>query len=508
MTWKMMSNLLEATDQQTPSRQILMISKALENFEDKSALLSVLALEYESNNIGVARAKKWLANAFDVHDEEVEGDFNVYEDMGDVAYYMDSSAEGTNVASIRTVLNFLGEDCSGIGSDSYRRFSALLLSMSAIERRWFLRYWLRTPRNGINVGNVVKILAKHFGKKQAEVKKHTTFNTVANVCEYYMADSEPPMILNHGTFVAPMLAKAVPLSKWPKNKIVDYKYDGNRYQIHKKGDNVIIFNRKGKIVTQQYPDIVEIVRGYDCDNSIFDGEIYPVNEDGTPAPHQRLGTRVHSKDHAEAAQRCPVEWVIFDCLKMDGKAVISLSYTHRLEVMKGLSNQAHRQFDGDAIAFYHEAINAGFEGIIVKDADAEYQPGKRSVSWAKHKPPRIELDVVILSATYGEGKRAGVFGSYEIGVRDGGSYSPIGWVGTGFSDSDLIRLTNDLRRNVESFANGKHNFLPRVVLEVSADLVTRDAKGNIGLRFPRVTRIRDDKFPQDANTINDVLEMI
>ena len=140
MTWKMMSNLLEATDQALPSRQISMISKALENFEDKSALLSVLALEYESNNIGVARAKKWLANAFDVHDEEVEGDFNVYEDMGDVAYYMDSSAEGTNVASIRTVLNFLGEDCSGIGSDSYRRFSALLLSMSALERRWFLRY--------------------------------------------------------------------------------------------------------------------------------------------------------------------------------------------------------------------------------------------------------------------------------------------------------------------------------------------------------------------------------
>jgi DNA ligase-1 len=195
-------------------------------------------------------------------------------------------------------------------------------------------------------------------------------------------------------------------------------------------------------------------------------------------------------------------------LKMNGEVVMDESYTHRLEVMKELPNQAHRQIGGDAIAFYHQAINQGFEGIIVKDANAPYQPGKRSVSWAKHKPPRIELDVVILSGSYGEGKRAGVFGTYGIGVRSDTGYVEIASVGTGFSDADLVTLTNDLRKNIDGFSGGKYNFLPRVVLQVSADLVTRDAEGNVSLRFPRVTRIRDDKFPQDANTIEDVMEMI
>ena len=485
-----------------------MISKALENFEDKSSVLAVLALEYPSNNIGLSRAKKWMAKSFDLHEEEIDGDMVVYEDLGDVVYYLDTSADSETGTSVATILRMLGTDCSGINSDSNRAINDLIISLSAIERKWFIRYWLRTPRNGINSGNVVKMLAKHFKKTQSEVKKHTNFNSISNVCEYYMGGMEPPMILNHGTFVAPMLAKAVPLNKWPKNRIVDYKYDGNRYQIHKKGDNVIIFNRKGKIVTNQYPDIVEIIRGYDCDNSIFDGEIYPIHGDGSPAPHQRLGTRVHSKDHAEAVRRCPVTWVIFDCLKMDGEAMLGLPYAHRLEVMKELPNQAHRQFDGDAIAFYHEAINAGFEGIIVKDADAEYQPGKRSISWAKHKPPRIDLDVVIVSASYGEGKRAGVFGRFEMGVKSDGGYSPIGWVGTGFSDSDLVNLTNALRKNVESYKGNIYSVLPRVVLQVSADVVTRDSDGNIGLRFPRVTRIRDDKFAQDVNTLEEVERMI
>lgn len=485
-----------------------MISKALENFEDKSSVVAILSLEYPSNNIGVSRAKKWVANAFNLHDDEVDGDMVVYEDMGDVVYFLDSSADSNTETSVSSILRFLGTDCSGIGSDSYRAFRELITSLSALERKWFIRYWLRTPRNGISAGNVVKILAKHFDKKQAEVKKHVTFNTIANVCEYYMGDMEPSMVLSHGTFVSPMLAKAVPLNKWPKNRIVDYKYDGNRYQIHKKGDNVIIFNRKGSIVTQQYQDVVEIVRGYDCDNSIFDGEIYPINSDGTPAPHQRLGTRVHSKDHEEARQRCPVAWVIFDCLKMNDEVVLGLSYAHRLEVMKELPNQAHRQIGGDAIAFYHEAINAGFEGIIVKDADAEYQPGKRSVSWAKHKPPRIELDVVILSASYGEGKRAGVFASFEIGVRSGNEFVGIGQVGTGFSEAELFNLTNALRKNIEAVEKNKYKFLPRVVLEVSADLVSRDAQGNIGLRFPRCNRIRDDKFVNDINTFDDVVRLM
>ena len=109
-----------------------------------------------------------------------------------------------------------------------------------------------------------------------------------------------------------------------------------------------------------------------------------------------------------------------------------------------------------------------------------------------------------MSAKYGEGKRANVFGTFEIGVKSDKGIISVGKVGTGFSDADLVSLTHNLRRNVENFENDTYYFLPRVVLEVSADLVSRDEKGNLGLRFPRCKRIRDDKFAADINTLEDV----
>ena len=217
-----------------------------------------------------------------------------------------------------------------------------------------------------------------------------------------------------------------------------------------------------------------------------------------------MGTRVHSKNIQEAMERVKVKWVIFDCLLLDNETIMDFSYADRLDRMKNLPNQALRITEGDILAFYNQAINEGFEGIIVKDADASYQAGKRSPFWAKYKPPQINLDVVVLSAKYGEGKRANVFGTYELGVKANNGYHSVGWCGTGFSDEDLIVLTNTLRRNVEKFNNGQFFVSPIVVLEVKADLVSRDEKGNLGLRFPRCVRIRDDKFVADINTLEDV----
>ena len=319
---------------------------------------------------------------------------------------------------------------------------------------------------------------------------------------------EPPMNLSHGSFVKPMLAKEVPMNKWPENKIVDYKYDGNRYQIHKEGNNVIIFNRKGNIATPQFQDVVERVRQYDVD-CILDGEIYPIKDDGSPAEHKQMATRVHSKDHAEAREKVKVKWVIFDCLKIGDETIMDLPYSERLVRFSQLPDQAHRMKEGDdVLAFYNRAINDGFEGIIVKDTSLPYEAGKRSAGWAKYKPPRIELDVAITTAKYGEGSRANVFGTFGISVKSDSGFKSVGSIGTGFSDTDLVWLTNELRKNVETYDNGTYNLLPRVVLEVSADLVSQDSKGNYGLRFPRCKRIRHDKFVADINTIEDVENLV
>ena len=504
MKWTQMSRMLELTDTMLPTQQVTTISREIQHSDSKPLLLSILAQEYDSNNIGLAKAKKWIAKVFEVFDEEIDGLLYAHDDLGEVVYYLDSSAEGDATITVNTVNVALNLNCSKIESSEFNTFEYVLTNMSALERKWLIRYWLKTPRNGIGSRLVAKIMAKHYNKKLATVKKHLNYNSVFVTASHYEADSEPPTILSHGGFVAPMLAKEIPMNKWPTNRIVDYKYDGNRYQIHLEDKNVIIFNRKGKVVTQQFPDVVELVSEYEVKNAILDGEIYPILENGAPAPHKQMGTRVHSKNIQEAMERVKVKWVIFDCLKLNDETIMDFSYTVRLEKMKNLPNQAHRMKDDNVMAFYNRAINDGFEGIIVKDADASYEAGKRSVFWAKYKPPRIELDVVILSAKYGEGKRSNVFGTYEVGVKANNGYHSVGWCGTGFSDADLVSLTNTLRRNVEVYENNIYQFAPRVVLEITADLVSRDEKGNLGLRFPRCVRIRDDKFVTDINTLEDV----
>ena len=156
------------------------------------------------------------------------------------------------------------------------------------------------------------------------------------------------------------------------------------------------------------------------------------------------------------------------------------------------------------------AINEGFEGIMIKDLDATYQAGRRTSAMVKHKPPRIDLDVVITSAKYGNGKRSNVFGTFGISVKDDSSstgYLSVGSVGTGLSDGDLMFLTTELKKIIEKFNAEVFHVLPRVVLEVTCDLISRDAEGNYGLRFPRVLRIRNDKFAKECNSILDLQMM-
>ncbi len=509
MTMTKMTRLLEATEHLTPTQQITLISRELENFEDKPTFFAILSQEYPSNNIGLAKAKKWLTKMYRCFDDEIEQEYNVHDDLGDAIYYLDPSAKTKVEHNLTTFHRILSLDCGGVDSNAYRAIDSFLEDLSALEAKWFIRHWLKTTRNGLRDGVVKKIIAKHYNKKITLVKKHCNFNSIKDVVSYYERNEEPPCNLTHGKFISPMLAKEIPMKKWPSNPIVDYKYDGNRYQIHKDKESVIIFNRKGKIVTPQFADVAQQVSEYAVIQAIFDGEIYPIKEDGSPDEHKKMGTRVHSKDHAEAMERVPVRWVIFDCLKWESETIMNLSYAQRLEKFKSNPDQAHRmETGGDIMAFYNNAINDGFEGIIVKNTTLPYEAGKRSTGWAKYKPPQIELDVVILAASYGEGRRANVFGTFEIGVKSETGFTNIGSIGTGFTDTDLINLTNQLRKIVESYKDGRYVFLPRIVLEVKADLISRDAKGNIGLRFPRMKRIRDDKFVADINTIENVMEMI
>jgi len=303
-----------------------------------------------------------------------------------------------------------------------------------------------------------------------------------------------------------MLAKKYE-DKVPDNYIIDTKYDGNRYQIHVSNNDVIIFNRTGKIVTEQFRDIASLQDISICKDMILDCEIYPINVDGSPAEHKKLATRVHSKNKVQAMIDCPVKLVVFDILYVDGNSLVEEPYLIRLNALHNtIDNKYISEFfdSSDLMQSYNIAINRGFEGIMIKDLDAPYAIGKRNNCLLKHKPPTINLDVVIDSARYGEGNRSDVFGSFGISVKDESGYVNVGSVGTGFSQMDLIKLTTDLKKIVDKYDKDIFYVLPRIVLEVTCDLISQDADGNFGLRFPRLVKIRDDKFPADINTLEDV----
>ena len=507
MSFGQFARLNQTIEHRTPTSTIQQISKSWEDIEDKIAFIQILDMAYPMNNLGNKKAIKWVTQALGVFEEEVKTQVNIHMDLGEGIYYFADEKEDSNL-SLKGVFLLLSMDCGKMTKSNFSVFEESFNKMSKAEKKWFLRYWTRKPRNGINRGTIIKLLAKLYGKKVADVKKHCNFNTPAEVLSHYMIDEEPEMDLAPGVFVAPMLAKVVEQHKWPKERIYEYKYDGARYQIHKSDNVVMIFNRTGKIVNAQFEDIIEQIKELPYLKLILDTEIYPVNADGSPAPFQKMGTRIHSKDHQKAMLECPVKLAIFDVLHFEGETLTELPLITRLEYLDKFEDRAIYAKDENYNSFYSRAIAEGFEGIMIKNLNATYCAVKRSVHWAKHKPPRIELDVVITGARYGEGKRGNVFASFDIAVASDGDFKNIGSVGTGFKDADFMQLTNALRPIVEEFDNDTYHVLPRIVLEVTSDLISVNSEGEYGLRFPRLIAIRDDKAVSEIDTIEDVVRMI
>tara|TARA_R100000005_G_C5000553_1_gene207430 strand:- start:1622 stop:3166 length:1545 start_codon:yes stop_codon:yes gene_type:complete len=513
MKFSAFARLCESLEYVSPTTKVNLVSQAMKDINTNNIILmKVLALEFPISNIGSKRVQKWVCTALGIFDDELDDSIYTWGDLAEAVAQIDEGNETDSDYSLAAVYSMLCLDYSRMeGSNTYDVFQKAFNSFSAREKKWFIRYWLRTPRNGISNKIPLKILGKRYHFKLKDIEYFRMFNDVGTITEALEGGYQPECKLEHGVFVSPMLAKPRKGQERPDKYIIDVKYDGNRYQIHKKGKDTIIFNRKGKIVTAQFPDVVESVSHFEIDDAILDTEIYPINpRGGEPAEHKLMAKRVHKKNIAEAVEQCPVQLAVFDVLSINGEVCIDMVFSERLIRLKQFVPDVFqaKRFESESIkAAYNLAIDWGYEGIMIKDADMTYQAGKRSKGWLKYKPPLIELDVVITSASYGEGKRSNVFGTFGISVKDGSDYVPVGKVGTGFSDWDLDFLTKELRKNVDYFEGDTYYFLPRVVLTVRSDLVSTDAKGNIGLRFPRSRAIRHDKFASDADTLTRLQEM-
>jgi DNA ligase-1 len=403
---------------------------------------------------------------------------------------------------VRTVLSQLRIGVAeGIVRDSIAK--AFDVSPERVENAWFLN-----P----DYGEIARI-AKEKGEKGLNKVKIE----IGRPIKVQLAEKAPSLEDALNSFEEPAL---------------EYKYDGARMLVHKKDDEIMIFTRRLENITKAFPDVVEICKkSLKAKECILDGEGLAIDKKTEkPMPFQKLSQRIKRKyDIKEIAKEIPIELNLFDIIYLNGKTFFDIALKERrkqlskiVKEVPGKIQMAKQLVTKDikkAEKFYNEALDAGQEGLIVKDLQAKYQPGRRVAGgWLKVKPVLESLDLVITGATWGTGKRAGWLGSYILACRDPntGNFLDCGMLGSGLkekktekNDITLEDLTNLLKPFVESEKGSEVRIKPKIVIEVAYEEIQKSPTYSSGyaLRFPRLLRVRVDKGPDEADDI-DRLEKI
>lgn len=311
----------------------------------------------------------------------------------------------------------------------------------------------------------------------------------------------------------------------PPAPLSEYKVDGFRAQVHfaagEHGDGATgprIFTRRLEDVTAQFPDVVDAMDGFDADSYIVEGEIVAYDPDtGEPVPFQQLSRRIKRKHDVERlVEAVPVVLYLFDLLFLDGASLLDRSLVERVDALEGRLTERERGLERmpnlrsrepDRVReFYEAALAAGHEGLMVKTADAAYQPGKRVGYTRKVKPTMESLDLVVTRAKWSEGRRSNNLGRLYLACRDGDRFREVGRLSTGFTDDQLAELTARLEPHVLKEDGRAVDLEPTEVLEVAYEEVQESPKYDSGyaLRFPRFEGFRDDLDVGDADTVERV----
>jgi len=292
----------------------------------------------------------------------------------------------------------------------------------------------------------------------------------------------------------------------------EVKYDGARIQIHRNGDGIRIFSRRLTDVTASLPDIVtlakERIKGHEF---LVEGEVVAIGQDQKPLPFQdlmRRFRRVHDID--VMVKEIPLRLYLFDVIYLDGNLLIDTSYEQRWAILSGLTDErllATRlvtRESGGAEKLMQASIEAGNEGLMAKDLKGMYTPGVRGKKWFKIKPAET-LDVVITAADWGSGRRRGWLSNYHLAVRDekSGEFLVIGKTFKGLTDQEFTEITKKLQTLKTRETDYTVHVKPSIVAEVAFNEIQRSPhyKSGFALRFARITRFREDKGPQDADTL-------
>jgi len=425
--------------------------------------------------------------------------------------------DGLTVAEVDEQLRTLAAaDGSGSQDTKLDVLFGLFNRTSPEEARYLARLVLSEMRIGVGEGTVRDAIAEAFGVPVESVERalqvSNDYGLVAAVARDDAEGGLDSLHLEIGRPVQAMLAQAGAVSDaveaW-ETVAVSWKFDGARIQVHDDGETVSLYSRNMEDVTDALPEVVEFVEANLTAPAILDGEVVAVDEDGDPLPFQEVLRRFRRKhDVAKAREAVTVRLEAFDCLHADGEDLLDATLVERHDRLAAVLDDGvaglRRTADTAEIADIEaEALAAGHEGIMLKNPESTYSPGRRGRNWLKRKPDVETLDLVVTGAEWGEGRRAEFLGTFLLSVRTEDGYEPIGKVATGITDEELADLTDLLDPHVLSESGKTVDIEPAVVFEVGYEEIQESSTYGSGwaLRFPRFIGVRDDKDPEDADTL-------
>lgn len=517
--------------------------------------------------LGIAEklAIRAISHAYGISHDEVADAFKKMGDLGEVvrkfAHSRRQKALFTNPLTVERVYEVLDRIArtSGAGSQDakIKMLSGLLTDSTPDEAKYIVRTVTGKMRLGIADMTILDALTLAYtADKENRKYVERAYNLCSDLGEIAKTlasegiEGVKKYRIRVGRPVRMMLAQRMSnageiLRKLGGNAACEWKYDGERIQIHKKGDDVVLFSRRLENITSQYPDVCDMVRAHvRCDDAIIEGECVAVHpESGELLPFQELMHRRRKHGIEEAVKKFPASIFMFDALYIDGNDLIEKPYMIRRKCLEDIVEECEQirvtemiiSDDVDEIErFFHRAIEAGCEGLILKATEGIYQAGARGWLWIKlkrsYQAKMIEpIDVVVVGAFHGRGRRSGTYGALLVAVydRENDVFTTISKVGSGFKDEDLEILPemlapyriSHMHPRVKSEMQADVWFSPSVVMEIIGDELTlspihttafgkiRENAG-IAVRFPRFTgRWRHDKSPEDATTVDEIVEM-
>jgi DNA ligase-1 len=433
------------------------------------------------------------------------------------------------ISEVRRQLEAIAE-ATGQGSKEKKEhlIETLMSTASPLEAKYLVKIFIGEMRTGFHEGLMEQAVSKAFQIPLKEVQKASmTLGDLGEVAAIAKKEGKEGLLKVGFKVFRPvrlMLAQmandvAEALKEHEGKTAFEYKLDGARIQIHKLGDEIRIFSRRLTDVTASLPEIVEKARkNVMAKEAILEGEVIAIDNRGYPIPFQHLMRRfkrVHAIE--DMAEKIPVQLYLFDILYLNGESLIALPYLQRRKILAEnsgeilLTKQIVTDKREEAEKFLKEAVDVGHEGLMAKRIDSPYTPGIRGKHWLKIKPVLEPLDLVIVAAEYGYGRRHEWLSDYYLATRDAetGEFLTVGKTFKGLTDTEIIEMTKRLKELTIKKEPRRVYVVPKIVVEVTYNEIQKSPKYKCGmaLRFARISRIREDKNSEEADTIQHVREI-